>query len=872
MNRLPIEDVLPVLRDTLTQGSNAVLSAPPGAGKTTRVPLALLDAPWLTGKTILMLEPRRLAARAAAHRMASLLGESVGSTVGYRMRLDSKIGPVTRIEVVTEGILTRLLLDQPELDRYGAILFDEFHERSLQADVGLALCLETQRLVRPDLRLLVMSATLDCGPVSELLGDAPIIISEGRMFAVETRYLTRPHTGPLEAAVTQAIRRSLTQDQGSVLVFLPGMAEIRRVERQLLDSNPGPGVVIAPLHGDLPQSAQDKAIVPAESGTRKVVLATSIAETSLTIDGVRVVIDAGQLRVPRFDPRSGLTRLETLRVTQDSADQRKGRAGRLESGICYRLWTEREHLSLAPRRTPDILEADLAPMVLDLAQWGETDPSRLRWLTLPPSGAVAQAKDLLIRLGALDISGRLTPHGRQMAGLPLHPRLSHMLLKSLTLGCSNLACELAALLSERDFLRGPSATRQTDVRLRIDVLHDIKKHVASGTIDRGTIERMTRTARHWSTQLARLHRLPVGGPSGTDAVGPLLALAYPDRIAQRQPGHEARYVLANGRGALFTSPDPLASEPFLVIAALDAGTPWARIDLAAPLSAKEIEHLYAGQIEETEAISWDDRTRSVRASRQRRFGALILSEEALSKADPALITKALLDGLRRAGLATLAWTLELQEWRRRIQFLRGLGNGDVSASRGRDVSASRGTESETDSDIPSRREGKGANPTWPDLSDERLLNTLEDWLGPYLHGITTLERVQRMDLTQPLHALLTWNQQRDLDRLAPSHLTVPSGSTIRLDYETPDLPVLAVRLQEMFGCRETPRIANNTVPVLLHLLSPAKRPVQVTRDLASFWVNGYPAVRKELRGRYPKHHWPDDPLIAVPTAKTKRCT
>lgn len=872
MNRLPIEDVLPVLRDTLTQGSNAVLSAPPGAGKTTRVPLALLDAPWLTGKTILMLEPRRLAARAAAHRMASLLGESVGSTVGYRMRLDSKIGPVTRIEVVTEGILTRLLLDQPELDRYGAILFDEFHERSLQADVGLALCLETQRLVRPDLRLLVMSATLDCGPVSELLGDAPIIISEGRMFAVETRYLTRPHTGPLEAAVTQAIRRSLTQDQGSVLVFLPGMAEIRRVERQLLDSNPGPGVVIAPLHGDLPQSAQDKAIVPAESGTRKVVLATSIAETSLTIDGVRVVIDAGQLRVPRFDPRSGLTRLETVRVTQDSADQRKGRAGRLESGICYRLWTEREHLSLAPRRTPDILEADLAPMVLDLAQWGETDPSRLRWLTLPPSGAVAQAKDLLIRLGALDISGRLTPHGRQMAGLPLHPRLSHMLLKSLTLGCSNLACELAALLSERDFLRGPSATRQTDLRLRIDVLHDIKKHVASGTIDRGTIERMTRTARHWSTQLARLHRLPVGGPSGTDAVGPLLALAYPDRIAQRQPGHEARYVLANGRGALFTSPDPLASEPFLVIAALDAGTPWARIDLAAPLSAKEIEQLYAGQIEETEAISWDDRTRSVRASRQRRFGALILSEEALSKADPALITKALLDGLRRAGLATLAWTLELQEWRRRIQFLRGLGNGDVSASRGRDVSASRGTESETDSDIPSRREGKGANPTWPDLSDERLLNTLEDWLGPYLHGITTLERVQRMDLTQPLHALLTWNQQRDLDRLAPSHLTVPSGSTIRLDYETPDLPVLAVRLQEMFGCRETPRIANNTVPVLLHLLSPAKRPVQVTRDLASFWVNGYPAVRKELRGRYPKHHWPDDPLIAVPTAKTKRRT
>ncbi len=865
MNRLPIEDVLPALSGALTKGGNVVLSAPPGAGKTTRVPLVLLDAPWLAGKTILMLEPRRLAARAAAHRMASLLGESVGATVGYRMRFDSKIGPATRIEVVTEGILTRLLLDHPEVDRYGAILFDEFHERSLQADIGLALCLETQRLIRPDLRVLVMSATLDCGPVSELLGDAPVITSEGRMFSVETRYLTRPLTGPLEVAVTQAIRRSLGQDQGSLLVFLPGMAEIRRVERRLLDADPGPGVLIAPLHGDLPQPAQDKAIVPPVAGTRKVVLATSIAETSLTIDGVRVVIDAGQLRIPRFDPRSGLTRLETIRVTQDSADQRRGRAGRLEPGICYRLWTEREHLSLAPRRSPEILEADLAPLVLDLAQWGETDPSRMRWLTPPPSGAVAQAKDLLIRLGALDASGRLTPHGTQMVDLPLHPRLSHMLLKSVTLGCADLACDLAAFLSERDFVRGRSAERQTDVRLRIDVLQDVRNHVAGGTIDRGTIERITRTASQWRTQLAHSHRLPVGRSSGPDSLGLLLAVAYPDRIAQRQPGIEPRYVLANGRGALFAHPDPLASEPFLVIAALDAGTHWARIDMAAPLSPKDIEHLYADQIEETEAVTWDERTRSVRALRQRRFGALILSEEAFSKADPSLIIGALLEGVRQAGLATLAWTPELHDWRRRIQFLRRLGERDAPASRGR--------EGEIDkSGVATPRGPMDANPTWPDLSDERLLNTLEDWLGPYLNGITTLERVQRMDLTQPLHALLAWDQQRDLDRLAPSHLTVPSGSTIRLDYDTPDLPILAVRLQEMFGCSETPRIADRTVPVLLHLLSPAKRPVQVTRDLASFWVNGYPAVRKELRGRYPKHHWPDDPLTAPPTAKTKRRT
>jgi ATP-dependent helicase HrpB len=777
--------------------------------------------------------------------MASLLGEPVGATIGYRMRSDSNIGPTTRIEVVTEGILTRLLLQHPELDRYGAVLFDEFHERNLQADIGLALCLETQRLVRADLRLLVMSATLDCGPVSELLGGAPVLTSEGRMFPVETRYLPRPLVGPLDTAVVQAIRRSLVQDQGNLLVFLPGMAEIRRVERQLLSADLGPHVLIAPLHGDLPQSSQDKAISPPESGTRKVVLATSIAETSLTIDGVRVVIDAGQSRTPRFDPRSGLTRLETTRVTQDSADQRRGRAGRLEPGICYRLWTEQEHRTLALQRPPEILEADLAQLVLDLAQWGETDPSELQWLTPPPTATFSQARELLVRLEALDSHRRLTPHGRQMGTLALHPRLSHMLLRSIALGCVDLACDLAALLSERDILRGPAAARQADVRVRIDALRGERDHVSQGTTDRGTLDRITRTAGQWKTQVAHSHRLPRDGSSALDSIGLLLALAYPDRIAQRQPGSDPRYVLANGRGALFVHPDPLASEPFLVIAALDAGTHWARIDLAAPLAPHEIEHLYADQIEEREAVAWDERTRSVRASRQRRFGALVLSEEALSNPDPSLIRDALLEGVRRAGLATLAWTPELHDWRMRIRFLRRLGQGEVSAS-------------------------NDTNLTWPDLSDERLLDTLEDWLGPYIHGMTTLERVQRMDLVQPLHALLDWNQQRELDRLAPLHLTVPSGSRIRLDYDTPDAPVLAVRLQEMFGCKETPRVAHGTVAVSLHLLSPAKRPVQVTRDLASFWANGYPEVRKELRGRYPKHHWPDDPLAAPPTAKAKR--
>jgi ATP-dependent helicase HrpB len=838
MHQLPIEDVLPALTKTLTVGRNALVTAPPGAGKTTRVPLAFLDAPWLQGKKLLMLEPRRLAARAAAHRMAATLQESVGQTVGYRMRLDTKVGPTTRLEVVTEGILTRLLQQDPSLAAYGLVLFDEFHERSLQADIGLALCLETQRLFRPDLRLLVMSATLDCGPVSELLNQAPTITCSGRMYPVETRYLDRPLSGSLDAAVYQTIRRSLAQDVGSLLVFLPGMAEIRRVERRLLGASLGSNILIAPLHGDLPQAAQDAAIAPAVPGMRKVVLATSIAETSLTIDGICVVIDAGLSRVPRFDPRSGLTRLGTIRVTRDSAEQRRGRAGRLESGVCYRLWTEKEQATLAPRRPPEMLEADLAPLVLDLALWGTSDPAEISWLIPPPPGSLAQAKDLLTRLGALDEGDRLTPHGRQMAELPLHPRLAHMLLKSVPLGQAAVACDVAALLSERDFLRGRSGARQTDLRLRLDVLHGIRDHVAGASLDRGTIRRVKLTADLWKKKLTGVADKQNADRFGRmDQVGLLLALAYPDRIAQRQPGGEARYLLATGRGAHFANPDPLAREPYLVIAELDAGSQWARIDLAAPLSIDQIEQLYADHIVERETVAWDERTKAVLASRQRRLGALVLSEQALSQPDPSLIAAALLEGVRRAGVASLAWTPELRQWRARVQFLR-------------------------------RIEGEGSR--WPELSDEILAQTITQWLGSYLNGITTLERVQRLDLSHPLQALLSRDQQRDLDCLAPTHLTVPSGSKIRIDYENPDLPVLSVRLQEMFGCKETPRLADGTVPVMLHLLSPAGRPVQVTQDLAGFWAKTYQDVRKELRGRYPKHHWPEDPLTAPPTAKPKR--
>jgi ATP-dependent helicase HrpB len=832
MVRLPIEEAIPALRQTLAAGHAALLTAQPGAGKTTRVPLALLHEPWLAGQKLVLLEPRRLAARAAAAYMAAMLGEPVGKTVGYRIRHDTRVGKDTRIEVVTEGILTRLLQHDPSLAGYGLVIFDEFHERSLQADLGLAFARESQRLFRPDLRLLVMSATLDCAAVTRLLQDADTISCEGRLFPVTTQYLDRPIEGHLEPAVVRSIRQALARDEGSLLVFLPGMAEIRRVERQLVEASLGPDTLIAPLHGELPQHEQEQAILPAPAGRRKIVLATSIAETSLTIEGVRVVIDAGLMRVPRFDPRSGLTRLDTIRVTQDAADQRRGRAGRLEPGTCYRLWTTAEQQALLPRRPPEILEADLAPLALDLAEWGVIETDELAWLDPPPAGAISQARELLRQLGALDAQGALTAHGRRLAHVTVHPRLAHMMVTAVPVGLGAYACDLAALLSERDILQGGPGWRHADLRIRVEALRGNREHLAGATVNRAGCERVRRASEQWRRQLQ------LGAPSGdgTEHTGTLLAFAYPDRIAQRIAGSEGRYRLANGRGAAFHTVEGLSQEEYLVVAQLDGTGDWARVLLAAPVGLADLQHHCAGQIQAVDLLEWDDRSESVRARRQRRLGQLILDDRATHDPDPTQVAAALLFGIRRTGLSCLPWTKELQQWRARVGFLHRI------------------------------------DPTWPDLSDDALTNNLDAWLGPFVSGLTSLAQVCRLDLQPPLESLLTWQQRQELPRLVPTHLTVPSGSHVRLDYDQNETPVLAVRLQEMFGCQDTPRIAGGRVPVMVHLLSPAGRPVQVTKDLASFWRSAYQEVKKELRGRYPRHHWPDDPLTATPTNRTKRRT
>jgi ATP-dependent helicase HrpB len=813
---LPIESVLPSLIAALRTSPSAVLQAPPGAGKTTRVPLALLNEPWLDGRRIVMLEPRRLAARAAATFMARSLREDVGQTVGYRIRFDTRVGPRTRLEVVTEGVLTRMLQDDPALEAYGAVIFDEFHERSLHADLGLALTLQSCSLLREDLRVIVMSATLQGEPIASLLGNAPIITSEGRAYPVETFYLDRPRDGWIEPLVARQVRHALAEHDGDILVFLPGAAEIRRTQDELSDVATETTFVL-PLFGNLTQPEQDRAIAPSVKGKRKVVLGTSIAETSLTIEGVKIVIDSGVMRVPRFDVRTGMTRLDTVTVSAASADQRRGRAGRLGPGVCYRLWTEHEQAALVPHGTPEILEADLAPLALDLAAWGAADPYQLPWLDAPPASAFGQARELLQELEAVDEAGNITSHGRRMAQLPVHPRLAHMLLRSHELGASALACDIAALLGERDILRGSQL--DPDMHLRLHALYG--KRV--GDVDHAGMQRVKRE----SEQLRRVLR--VDKQSTDEALaGVLLAFAYPDRIAQKRE-QRGRFLMRNGRGAIVDTHFNMAASEFIVAAALDGRGRDSRVYLAASITEAEIREHFGDQITRVQNVELvRDKVRGVV---REQLGAIVLSESAVSKLDPDAIALSLVEAVRARGLDALPWTDAARALQQRVMFLYRIDS------------------------------------TWPDVSDAKLMETLEVWLLPMLGGVTSL---QSIDVHRALMSLLPWEQARQLDSLAPTHLEVPTGSKIRIDYSNPDAPTVAVRLQEVFGLTETPRIGGNRVPITMQLLSPAQRPMQVTRDLASFWRSGYFDVKKELKGRYPKHYWPDDPLVAEPTRGVRR--
>ena len=815
---LPIEDVLPEITAALSDGTSAVLVAPPGAGKTTRVPLALLDAPWLADRKILVLEPRRLAARAAAERMSTLLGEKVGDRVGLRARLDTRVGPRTRIEVVTEGVFTRLILADPELTGIGAILFDEFHERSLDADLGLALALDARAGLREDLRILVMSATLDGARVANLLGHGvPVITSEGRAFPVETRYLGQGTGIRIEDRVAEAVRRTLANEAGSILVFLPGQGEIARTAERLEAGVLPPDVDLVQLFGALDSRTQARAIEPAPPGRRKVVLATSIAETSITIDGVRVVIDSGLERVPRYEPDVGITRLETQRVSRASADQRRGRAGRTEPGICLRLWDEPQTAGLLPFRAPEIRAADLSGLLLDCAAWGVTDPLSLSWLDPPPSGALAAAREELVTIGALDADSKLTEIGHRLRRLPLPPRLARMIVSAAELGEAQRAAEIAAVLVERGI--GGSST-------------DLDQRLSAFARDRGRrADSMRALARNWARDAEQGARAPVRHASSTAA---LLALAYPDRIAMAR-GATGQFLLANGRAAALDTADPLALAPFLVVAELSGSAARARILLAAAIGEADVRAIAGDRIDATESVEFETSSAAVRTRRSERLGAITLRSEPRPTTPSPEVATLLARGIAKLGIERLPWSRAQQQLRARVVFVRA-----------------------------ARTPGD-----WPDLTDSALAATAESWLAPFLGDATALAQISADILGMALDVLVPWNERQRLDELAPTHFTAPTGNRHAIDYEGEGAPILAIRVQELFGLAAHPAIANGRLPLTLHLLSPAHRPIQITRDLPGFWAGSWADVRAEMRGRYPKHPWPEDPRSAMPTSRAK---
>jgi ATP-dependent helicase HrpB len=825
---LPIDTVLDELAAALEHGTSAVLVAPPGAGKTTRVPLALLAAPWLENRKVVMLEPRRLAARAAADYMARNLGERTGETVGLRARLASAVGPRTRIEVVTEGVFSRMIIDDPALEGVGAVVFDEFHERSLDADLGLALALDARSGLRPDLRLVVMSATLEAARVATLLGDAPVIHSEGRSFPVETHYLGRDPAARIEDQMTAAILRALAEEPGSILAFLPGQGEIRRVAEMLAQRLAGrPEIILAPLYGGLDLAAQQEAIKPAPAGKRKVVLATSIAETSLTIDGVRIVIDSGLAREPRFEPDVGMSRLVTVRASRAAADQRRGRAGRTEPGVCYRLWDEPSTMSLPAFAEPEIRNADLSGLLLDCAAWGVSDVYALSWLDPPPAAACAAAQEELMLLGAVDAAGRITDLGRRYRALPLPPRLARMLVIAAAAGAAPLAAEIAAVLVERG-LGGDS----TDLMSRIEAWRRDRSRRSQD---------MRRLAASWARAAAASAReLGPEGPAGaldgisaSSSAAALLALAYPDRIAKAR-GRPGQFLLASGRAASLEPHDPLARATYLAIAELQGSAANARILLAAPLAEDELRAVADSRFREEDELTFDREAAALRARRVKRLGAIVLASEPRPVEPGDRSRRVLAEGIARLGIGRLPWTKGQLQLRARVEFLRRL-NG----------------------------------PPWPDLSDETLAQTAQEWLAPFLDGKTRVAEVTSEDLSAALDALIDWRLRQALDREAPTHFEAPSGQRHPIDYEGPGAPALHIRVQELFGLDRHPTIGGGRLPLTLHLLSPAQRPIQVTRDLPGFWRGSWSAVKAEMRGRYPKHPWPDDPLAATPTTRAK---
>lgn len=838
MQNLPIHDVIPQIISMLNISNRLVLQAPPGAGKTTAVPISLLNETWLEGRQIIMLEPRRLAARNAATRMAELLGEKVGETVGYQIRADRCIGKKTKIIVVTEGILTRMLQGDLALEKTALVIFDEFHERNLHGDLALALSLQSQELLRDDLRILVMSATLNTEAISNLLDDAPVITSEGRSFPVENIYLSSktPHPSPMQLSgvISKIVAEVVRSNSGSILIFLPGVREIRHVESRLLETLNDKDITIAPLYGDMSKQAQDAAIRPSMEGKRKIVLATNIAETSLTIEGVTVVIDSGLQRVSTFNSGLGMNRLHTVAISQDSATQRSGRAGRLSPGKCYRLW--HEYRQLSRHSAPEILTSDLTPMMLELANWGVDDVNELHWLDLPAASAVQHARELLRELGALE-GTTITDHGKAMLELGTHPRLAHMMLKAVELGYAKAASLVAALLSEKDIFTG-NARHAVDLALRLNAIQE--RHTGAG-IDRGAIHRVVTTAAGFQK---KLRPTDTSKKQRADIVGLLLGYAYPDRIAKCRNLNDSRYLLSGGKGSRLNNEDELFGEPYLVIADLDSAQSDARIFSAASISEETIDEHFSALITQERVTQWNDEMQRVDAREVTRLGAIVLDERVAKNIKKTDIANALIGAIAEKGLDALEWSKEAINLRQRVNFLNHCRKHNRVAS--------------------------SLIGELPDLSDSWLAQHLNEWLLPHLDGVNSFKSLRKLDTYSILMGLLSWDIQQKIDRLAPAKIKVPSGSNILLNYEDQASPVLAVRLQELFGMVETPKLLNGTVTMTIELLSPARRPMQVTKDLKSFWDNTYTEVKKELRGKYKKHYWPDDPYSAVATNKTKK--